>query len=168
MKNRVERIAAVAALAVVLSAAAAGAGEVQPRAVPKPVTDAAKGRFKSAKLVGAAKEKNEAGEWVYEVNMSEKGMSIDMMVTPAGAITLIEKQIARKDLPAPLADTLNARYAKAKYQLFEQVYTVAPDGKETLAYYEATLVDTQKKTWAVELALDGKVLKVDDKTGEVD
>src|SRR5262245_42448799 len=120
MSTRVDRIAAVAAVAVVLFATAAGAGEVQTRAVPKPVMDAAKGRFKSAKYVGAAKEKNEAGEWVYEVSMNEKGLSIDMMVTPAGAITLIEKQIARKDLPAPLADTLNARYPKAKYQLFEQ------------------------------------------------
>ena len=168
MGIRLERIAAVAAVAVACFAAAAGAGEVQSRAVPKPVMDAAKGRFKAAKYVGASKEKNEAGDWVYEVSMSEKGMNIDMTLTPAGAITLIEKQIARKDLPAPLGDTLMARYPKAKYQLFEQVYTVDKDGKETLAYYEATLVDPHKQTWAVELALDGTVRKVDNKTGEVD
>jgi hypothetical protein len=168
MRFPMNRVAAVVAFAFVLSPLAAGAGEVQSRAVPKPVMDAAKGRFKEAKYVAAAKEKNEAGEWVYEVNMSQKGMNIDMIVTPAGAITLIEKQIARKELPAALGDTLNARYPKAKYQLFEEVYTVAADGKETLAYYEATLVDPKKQTWAVELALDGHVLKVDNKTGEVD
>jgi hypothetical protein len=86
MGIRVERIAAVAAVAVVCLATAAGAGEVQSRAVPKPVMDAAKGRFKAAKYVGASKEKNEAGDWVYEVSMNEKGMNIDMTLTPAGAI----------------------------------------------------------------------------------
>jgi hypothetical protein len=168
MRIRMNRLVAIAAAAaVVLLAPVAGAGEVQTRAVPKPVMDAAKGRFKTAKYVGAAKEKNEAGEWMYEVSMSEKGMGIDMMVTPAGAITLIEKQIARKDLPQAMADTLNARYPKAKYQIFEQVYTVV-DGKETLAYYETMLVDPHKQTWAVELALDGSVRKIENKTGETD
>ena len=167
MRIRTKGVAVVAAVTMSLFAAAAGAGEVQQRAVPKPVLDAAKGRFKTAKYVGAAKEKNEAGDWMYEVSLSEKGMGIDLMVTPAGAITLIEKQIARKDLPAPLGDTLAARYPKAKYQIFEQVYTVA-DGKETLVYYETVLVDPKKQSWAVELALDGTVRKVENKTGEVD
>jgi len=167
MRIRTKGVAVVAAVAMSLWAAAAGAGEVQQRVVPKPVLDAAKGRFKTAKYVGAAKEKNEAGDWMYEVSLSEKGMGIDLMVTPEGAITLIEKQIARKQLPAALGDTLAARYPKAKYQIFEQVYTVV-DGKETLVYYETVLVDPQKQSWAVELALDGTVRKIENKTGEVD
>ena len=158
---------AAAVAAAALFAAWAGAGEVQQRAVPKPVLDAARGRFKDAKYVGAAKEKNEAGEWMYEVSLSQKGMNIDMTITPAGTITLIEKQIARKDLPPALADTLAGRYPKAKYQIVEQVYTVA-DGKETLAYYEAVVLDPRKQSWAVELALDGKVRKIENKTGETD
>jgi hypothetical protein len=167
MRIRTKGVAVVAAVAMSLFAVAAGAGEVQQRAVPKPVLDAAKGRFKTAKYVGASKEKNEAGEWIYEVSLTEKGMGIDLTLTPAGAITLIEKQIARKDLPAALGDTLAARYPKAKYQIFEQAYTVV-DGKETLAYYETVLVDPQKQTWAVELAPDGTVRKVDNQTGEKD
>src|SRR5262245_2013540 len=79
MKVRTNGVAVAVAVAMLL-ASAAGAGEVQQRAVPKPVVDAAKGRFKTAKYVGASKEKNEAGEWMYEVSLSEKGMGIDLTV----------------------------------------------------------------------------------------
>jgi len=167
MRRSVRTIVLLASAAALTLASVAAAGELQPRAVPKPVMDAVKTRFKTAKFVGAGKEKNAADEVVYEVNLSEKGMAIDLMVTPEGTITLIEKEIARKSLPKAVSDTLNVRYPKAKYQICEEIYTVEA-GKETLAYYEATLVDPAKQTWAVELELNGAVRKVENKTGVVD
>jgi len=167
MRKSVPTIALFVSVLTLALASIAGAGELQIRAVPKPVLDAAKTRFKAAKYVGAAKETTAAGEVVYEVTLAQKGMNIDLMLTPEGAITLIEKQIARKSLPKAVSDTLNLRYPKAKYQICEEVYNVEA-GKETLAYYEAVLVDPAKQTWAVELELNGAVRKVENKTGVVD
>jgi len=167
MRRSVRTLVLLVSAATLTLASVAAAGEVQARAVPKPVMDAVKTRFKTAKFVGAAKEKNEADEVVYEVNLAEKGLAIDLMVTPEGTITLIEKEIARKNLPKAVSDTLNVRYPKAKYQVCEEIYTVEA-GKETLAYYEAVLVDPAKQTWAVELELNGTVRKIENKTGVVD
>jgi hypothetical protein len=167
MRSSVGTFALMVSAVTLTLASVAGAGEVQARAVPKPVMDSVKARFKTAKYVGAAKEKNEADAFVYEVTLAEKGMNIDLIVTPEGAITLIEKEIARKSLPKAVSDTLNVRYPKAKYQICEEVYTVE-DGKETLAYYEAVLVDPAKQTWAVELEVSGAVRKIENKTGVVD
>jgi hypothetical protein len=150
--------------AAVLAAAAVQAGEMSLTSVPKPVLQTVKSRFKSAMMVGASQDKTPEGT-VYEVSLRERGMGIDVSLDSQGKMLLFEKQIARKDLPKAVADTLNARYPRAKYRLFEQAYQVQGE-KETLTYYEAVFVDPSKKIWAVELGLDGTVRKVDDKTAE--
>lgn len=159
----------IAGLATTLAVGAAisQAGELQLRAVPKPIMQSVTTRFKSAKFMGAAKETSPEGVTIFEVTLTEKGKNIDLTLTPAGAITLIEKEIDRKALPKGASDTLNARYPRARYQIVEEIYTVA-EGKETLTSYEAVLLDPQKQVWAVELGLDGKVVKVENKTGVVD
>ena len=167
MSRRIHTIAFTVAILSGALASFAVAGELQPRAVPKPVMDAVKTRFKGAKFMAAAKETTTTGAPIYEVSLTDKGKAIDLMVTPAGAITLIEKEIAQKDLPKGPADTLAARYPKAKFQLYEEVYTVEA-GKETLMYYEVILIDPHKQTWAVEMELNGVVRKIENKTGEVD
>jgi len=148
-----------------VAAVAARAAEVSITSVPKPALQMIKARFKDAMLVGAAAETTAAGKAFYEVSLKERGRNIDVTVTPEGALTLIEKQIALKDLPKPLADTLTKRYPRAKYRIVEQVYTVEA-AKETLAYYEAILVDSKKEVWAVELGLDAMVRKIENKTAE--
>ena len=158
--------AGIAALSLALMVVAQAA-EVSITSVPKPVLQTVKTRFKDAMLVGAAAETTAAGKTVYEVSLKERGRNIDVTLTPGGAMSLIEKQIARKELPKPMADTLNKRYPGAKYTMFEQVFEVEA-GKETLVYYEAVFVDSGKQTWAVELALDAKVRKIDNITGEAD
>jgi len=150
--------------AAVLAAGAVQAGEMSLTAVPKPVLQTVKSRFKGAMLVGASREKTPEGT-VYEVNMRERGMGIDVSLDSQGKMLLFEKQIARKDLPRAVSDTLNTRYPRAKYRSFEEAYQVQGD-KEILTYYEAVFVDPNKKIWAVELGLDGTVRKVDDKTAE--
>ena len=158
--------AGVAALSLGLMVVAQAA-EVSLTSVPKPVLHTVKTRFKNAMLVGASEEKTAEGKAFYEVSLKERGRSIDVTLSPEGAMSVIEKQIARKELPKPMADTLSKRYPGAKYTMFEQVFEVEA-GKETLVYYEAVLIDSGKQTWAVELALDAKVRKIDNITGEAD
>jgi len=123
--------------------------------LPKAVTDAVVKRFPKVEMKEASKEKD-GDKVVFEVSLKKDGKNIDVTVTEAGAITLIEQQIEFKDLPKAVAKAFEDKYPKATYEIVETVTKVA-DGKETLDYYEATLVDASKKKWEVEVTPDGKV-----------
>ena len=123
--------------------------------LPKAVLEAAKKRFPKAEVKEASKETNDDKKTVYEVTLKEDGKNIDVTLTPEGKITLIEKEIDRKDLPKAVADTFDKKYPKATYKIVEEVIKVV-DGKETLEYYEALLVTADKKTFEVEVLPDGK------------
>jgi len=145
---------------VMMLVVAAHAGELSLKAVPKPITQTVTARFKNAKMVGAGVEKTPEGKVVYEVSLEERGRNIDVSLTPEGAIFLIEKEIAYRDLPKAVVDSLQRLYPKARYAIVEQVYEVE-GGKETLAHYEAIFRDAKKQAWAVELTADGKVLEAE-------
>ena len=132
--------------------------------VPMPVREAVKVRFKDAKVTGAGKE-TEDGKLVYEITMKDKGRNIDVTLTPEGAIVLIEKEIARKDLPKPVAKALDEKYPNATYKIVEQVIKVE-NKEEKLAYYEVLLVTAQKQALEVQVAVDGKILKEEKKSSE--
>jgi hypothetical protein len=121
--------------------------------VPKAVLEAVKKRFPKAEIVEAAKETAD-GKTEYEVTVKEAGKKIDVMLTPEGAITLIEKEIDVKDLPAPVKDALDKKYPKATYKIVEEVIKVT-DGKEKLEYYEASLETADKKNLEVKVKPDG-------------
>jgi hypothetical protein len=132
--------------------------------VPKSVQQTVLARFKGAKVVGASAEKGDDQKLVYEVNLREKGKNIDVTLAPTGEMILIEQEISFSGLPKPAADTLGKRYPGARYKIVEMIYKVE-GGKETLAYYEALLMDSSKQAWAAELAGDGAVLKIEKKKG---
>ena len=122
--------------------------------VPKAVLDAAKKRFPKGEVKGASKEVAD-GKTTYEISMKENGKNIDISLTPEGTITLIEKEVAFKELPKAVAATFNNKYPKATYQIIEEVIKVA-EGKEMLEYYEAHLTTTDKKKIEAEVLPDGK------------
>ena len=151
------RFACVLALGVgVLAVGNVRAGEKVPLdKLPKAVTEAAAKRFPKVEVTGASKGKD-GNAVVYEVSLKKDGKKIDATVTEAGAITQIEQQIDFKDLPKAVAKTFEEKYPKAKYEVVESVTKVA-DGKETLEYYEAVLIDGDGKKWEVEVLPDGKL-----------
>jgi hypothetical protein len=154
---RIATRAAGAALALfVLAAAARGDEEKVPLdKVPKPVLDAAKKRFPKAEIKGASKE-TDKDKTVYEVTFKQDGKNIDVTITPDGTITLIEQEVAFKDLPKPVADTFEKKYPGAKYSIIESV-TEVKGGTETLAYYEAHLTTKDGKAMEAEVFPDGKL-----------
>ncbi len=131
---------------------------------PKAVLEAAKKRFPKAEVVGVSKE-TEKDKTVYEVELKEAGKTIDVTLTPEGVITTIEQQIDAKDLPKAVAEALDKKYPKAKFNLVEAVYTVK-DGKEALDFYEVELTAADKKVFEVKLAADGTVKEVEEKKEE--
>jgi uncharacterized membrane protein YkoI len=120
--------------------------------VPKAVLEAVKAKFKGAELVSAQTEK-EDGKTLYEINLKDKGQSVDVTVSPDGKIVSIERTIASKDLPRPVTQALNGKYPRADYKKVEEI---TEDGKLT---YEVLLVTAEKKTIEVVLDRDGKIVK---------
>jgi hypothetical protein len=86
-------------------------------------------------------------------------------LTADGKIVEIEKEISAKALPKAVAEALEEKYPEATYRKVEEVIKVK-NGEEKLEYYEVLLVTAEKnnkKTFEVEIAPDGKILKVEDK-----
>jgi hypothetical protein len=152
MRHRVLTVVAV----LVLTAPVRADEEAVPLdKVPKAVLAAAKKRFPKAEVVGASKETTD-GKTLYELELKEAGKTIDLTLTSAGTITLIEKEIDAKDLPKAVTGALAKKYPKATYKTVEAVYVVK-EGKETLDFYEVVLVTAQKKEIEVEVLADGKI-----------
>ena len=153
--------ATIAALSIFGGSAKGAEEDISLGELPKPVLDAAKARFKGANLVGAAKETDsEKGtQLVYEVSLMYKGQRIDALFTPGGEMFLYEAQITAGDLPPAVAKTLDEKYPKATYKLYEQLYKVA-DKKEKLECYEVQLVTADtKEVMEVQVSEAGKIIK---------
>lgn len=153
-------------VAVILATSGLFAGEesIALDKLPKAVLEAVKKRFPKAEIVEAAKE-TEGDKVEFEVSIKDGETKIDVMLTPEGKITLIEKVIAAKDLPKAVTEALAAKYEKATFKTVEEI-TKVTDGKEAVDYYEVLLVTADKKTLEVEVTPDGKIKKVEDKKEE--
>ena len=132
--------------------------------LPKAVLESVKKRFPKAELIEAAKE-TDGDKVEYEVTLKDGETKYDVMFSPDGKITLIEKTIAAKDLPKAVADAVAEKYPKATYKLYEEMTKVI-DGKEAIAYFEVLLVTADKKTLEVEVSPEGKILKTEEKKDE--
>ena len=135
------------------SAALAREEKVALDAVPGPVMDAVKARFGAAKVTGAGKE-TEHGRLVYEISVEEKGRNVDVTVTPAGSVLLIERAIDAGTLPAPVVQTLARKYPGASYRLAEEIVEVEK-GKDRLAWYEVLLATSDGHKKEVKVRPDG-------------
>ena len=146
---------AILLMSLTLAATAFVQGEEVPLdRLPKAVKEAAQKRFPKAKITEASKAKD--GEhWTYEVSLKHEGKKIDVSLAESGAITLIEQELAFENLPKAVAKTFAEKFPGAKYEIIESVTKVS-DGKETLEYYESTLVAADTKKWEVEVHPDGK------------
>ena len=147
----------ILALLILAVAAPAESDSVRLNMVPLPVLDAVRARFKDARLTGADKEVQD-GKVIYEIAIKHEGRNIDVTLTPEGAILLIKKQIAAKDLPARVSKALEGTYPQGTYKELEEVITVQGH-QERLAYYEVVLVTAQKKTVEVKVSAEGEIVK---------
>jgi len=136
--------------------------------LPAEIRAAVTKRFPGAPITAASKE-TEDGKSFYEVTIKLNGKKVDVTATPGAQLTLIEREMSKKELPAAVLQLIDAKYPKAKYNTVEDVSTVSTAG-ETLSYYEVLLTDTKKEKWELQVALDGsKILKTEKKKpGDVD
>jgi hypothetical protein len=158
MRYLMARLAAAAALALLVLAGGAVAGERVPlHQVPRPVLDTVRARFKDARIAATERER-EGGKLVYEVTIRHGGHTIDVTLTPDGVMLLIERQITVRELPPPVLAALEERYPRATYKTAEEV--VAVEGaQERLTHYAVLLVTAQRKTLEALVNPDGTVLR---------
>jgi len=136
--------------------------------LPPPVRSAVLARFADATMSQASRDR-EGLKRVFEVTLERGGRKIDVTTTPDGELTVVEIEIARADLPAAVGKWLDEHYPGATYQKVEEVRHVKA-GAESLAFYEALLVDGSSKWWEVQVSADGtKLLNAEKKKpGEID
>ena len=126
--------------------------------VPAKLKDAVKAKFPDAELVSASTEK-EGGKTVYEINIKNKGKTIEVSLTEDGKIVSLEMEIAAKDLPKAVADAFEKKYPKATVKKVEEVT------KGDKISYELQIAVGDKK---LEVVFDaqGKFLEEEDKSKE--
>jgi Putative beta-lactamase-inhibitor-like, PepSY-like len=153
VRNLLAASVVAVALAVLSFTAAAWADEekIPLDKVPKVVLDAVKAKYPGAELVGAAKE-TVKDKVEYEVIFKYKGHNYDVILTPEGKITVIEKEIPVKDLPKAVTKALDEKYPKATYKKAEELT------KGNDVSYEVVLVTAQGSQVEVVLDPTGKIL----------
>jgi uncharacterized membrane protein YkoI len=129
--------------------------------LPKACMDSVKAKFPAAELKGAAKE-TENGKTSYEVSLTFKNANIDVILTPEGKITAIERVIAASDLPMPVAQTVKSKYPQSTIKLAEEL----SDADDKINAYEVILVLADKKEVEVKIDPSGKILNVEKKEEE--
>jgi len=127
--------------------------EVDVEKLPQALIDTMKAKFPRAAPISAVKEK-EDGKEVFEVKIKHQGSVLEVTVTPEGKILSIEKEIAEKDLPKAVADSLKAKYADATIKKAEQI---TKDDK--VASYEVVIVAKDKQSLKVCFDPAGKFLE---------
>ncbi|HEX7937970.1 MAG TPA: PepSY-like domain-containing protein [Gemmatimonadaceae bacterium] len=141
---------------------------IKPAQLPAEIRAAVAKRFPNAPMTTASREV-EDGKTSYEVTVKVDGKKVDVTASTAGELTLIEREMAKKDLPAAVAALIDAKYPKARYHTVEDVSTVSSAG-ESLSYYEVLLTDSSKQKWELQVALDGSRIITTEKKkpGDVD
>lgn len=138
---------------------------VQLDMLPKAVSDAVKNMFPTARILKASQEQEEENEVEYEVSIKVDGKKIDIMIEDDGEIETLEVEIALKDLPKAVTETLGNMYDDAKLQSSEAVYEVE-DGKQELEFYEVQLKSKDGKAIEAKIKPNGKTFKDDDELEE--
>lgn len=122
--------------------------------VPAPVLQAAAQRLPGATMTAFAREQ-EKGKIVYEVELQEKGMGTDLILSPEGKVLTEEKTITMADLPAAVRQGFEASaWGKAKVLKIEKVTNSETPDTST---YELT-VQQNGKHRELELTADGKIV----------
>ena len=120
--------------------------------VPKPVMTAFKEKFPGAEIKTAIKEV-EDGKTLYEIESTQKGLTIDAVLSPDGKFVEIERELKTADLPAAVSAAAKAKYPKGKATKAEEVT------KGDAVTYEVTVDPGEGKAVVLSIDKTGKILE---------
>ena len=142
----------VGVLALAIASPAASADQLPPH-----IMSALTARFPQAKIDKWSKEK-EDGKEVYDIEFKQGERKFEADIFADGTIQNWEQQIAQKDLPPAVVQTVNRQFPKAVLKEIMAVTDVT-DGKERLEGYEIVVQRAMKKDVEMTVAPDGKILE---------
>jgi hypothetical protein len=155
MRTILRGFTATAVLVVLVLAASGGEEEIPLKKVPSKVIESLKAKYPGADLRSAIKGEEDK-EVYFTVVLEYKDDEYEVTLTPEGQITEVARDIAPKDLPPAVSDTVRKKYPAAVIN--EAAEVREPDEKGKLTYFvEITTAD--KKTLAVTLDPKGEVVK---------
>ena len=125
--------------------------------IPKKVMDTLKAKFPKAVITKWTKEK-EGDKVVYDIEFKQGEQKFEADIFEDGTIHNWEKEIAAKDLPKAVKETVDKKWPKATIKEVMEI-TAVKDNKDMLEGYEIVLVGEDKKEFEVTIAPDGKVLE---------
>ena len=140
---------------------AEGEESIDPKKLPDGILEAAMKAFPDADVVGAAREKD-GDKTVYEVELKQKGLTIDIMFSDKGVMELVEKQIPLKSVPEAISAAVSKKYPKSTIKLAEVLYKVA-DGKQTLDMYEVLIETADEIGVEIKLTPKGEIKEEEQK-----
>jgi hypothetical protein len=154
----IARLTCCLAAAVLLAPVARGDDKAKDvDKIPKAVMDALKAKFPKAEIHKWTKEK-EGDAVVYDIEFKEGDRKCEADIKEDGTYINYEREIAAKDLPKAVVETVEKKYPKAKMKEIMEIMEVK--GKEDkLEGYEIVLETADKKEVEVTIAPDGKVLE---------
>lgn len=157
MNARCRNLLSAAVVAMFVLAGSVARADDKEKEIPKKVMDALKAKFPKAVIDKWTKEK-EGDAVVYDIEFKENGRKCEADIKEDGTIVNYEKEIAVKDLPKAVVETVEKKYPKATLKDIMEV-TEVKGTEEKLEGYEITLVTADKKEVEVVIAPDGKVLE---------
>jgi Putative beta-lactamase-inhibitor-like, PepSY-like len=160
MMQKVIRSLLLGVTLTVMAAAVVSAGDekVPLDKLPKAVVEAVKAKFPKIKMESAVKSTVD-GKPGFEVTLRTGKLGIDVVVTAQGKITQIEKELATKDLPKPVAEAFATKYPKANVKRIEELIK-----DDKTVSFEFLLDTTTKKTLEAYFDPQGKFLQEKDVT----
>jgi hypothetical protein len=138
--------------AIALAGASVPQEKVPIDKVPKEVVAAVKAKFPKADLKGASKEKDN-GKDVYEIDIVVDKQAMHAMVTAAGKLYEIHREIDAKTVPDKAANAVKSKYPKARWEGVEEIADA--DGK--ILAYEVTVEAAKGAFVEVRVNLDGRI-----------
>ena len=128
--------------------------KIKPSELPKAVSKALEVRFPGLEITSAAKE-TENGQIVYDIELTHTGRKFESDIKEDGTILEVEKELAEKSWPKPLASSVAAKYPKGKITIVMEVNLVR-ETKELPDHLEVTVQTADKQEKELLFKLDGK------------
>jgi hypothetical protein len=125
--------------------------EIPLNEVPKPVAQAVAKKFPDAQPQSASRGIEE-GKAFYDIFVKVKAQKIWVTCDQQGAILTIDREIAAKDLPKPVAAALQKKYPKAAIRLVNEIT------EDKTSSYDLAITVNNKPLIAI-FAADGQFLE---------
>lgn len=133
----------------------AGAEELKLADLPKAVRDTVKGRYPDGELKEARLEK-EGDRDVYEVELTNSGVAIEIAVFNDGTIDWVAVDLPVRNLPRKVSDSVRNKYPGSKVTHASSVYTVK-EGKDHLEHYYVEVTTKSGKLRGLDVLPDGTI-----------